>query len=852
MKSLLLMVLVAALLPVSKVMSQNTGDTIYVYHSDGRLHAFPSALVKEQRTTTKMFAVTAIDDTEYRYDLNAIDSVSTIGPDSLPHFEQFKFNNKYNDQVYQDVVCDISASNVITGSVPCIGKWLTPSFQLNDKAAVVYANGVQQLSKISRLKMDSPVTYTVTHDGWQVMRAVSNTVEEPEPTPEPGPDAETVKVELTVDMLSTNAPSNKPNEEGLAKLIDGDPNTFFHSTWGDGAYEKLPEDQAAYIDVKLPEALHKLKFYYANRHDSDNRYITILTLKASKNGADWQNIQVFTVEADALPSTAGGTFTSPTIDLGDDYQYLRFESTKTIYKNYLTMAELEIYKVLDVEPQEEEPQEEEPSINLDDYTIKFVPFGTDYLVNLDFPADRMTSSPAVYITTTYGIPPYSKVDYLDAKIRIDGAGVFPDMEETDVQIRGRGNSSWSTTSYSKNPYRLKFASKVKPFGLKNGKSWVLLANRQSGSMTSNAIGMKIAQVAGAAAANHIIPIDLYMNGSYWGSYNFTEKVGFSNNSIDIEDETVAARLELDTYTNDEEKIYYDNYYSLPIKIKEPDFSDETTETKLTVDDILRDFNDFMSYVHNKQDISGVCDVDTLAAFFLTNELIQNFELMHPKSTFLYKADYMRGSKYIWGPVWDLDWSYGYEKTSPRTYFQKYATLNFWTGVSMEKNQFMNDLRKAGEPLDRAIYKAWTIFMNKYLDEVIDYCDDYYAFAKYSLENNNNHVNANWSDRDNTNYATTTTNAKKWLRERAQYIYGTLTPYNIKIDEPSSWIDGYEAYTGDEGEDVPVGIDNLRKPTLFNVYDMRGVLLKRGATFDTFRDGLAPGIYIVNGKKVLIN
>ena len=153
MKSLLLMVLVAALLPVSKVMSQNTGDTIYVYHSDGRLHAFPSALVKEQRTTTKMFAVTVIDDTEYRYDLNAIDSVSTIGPDSLPHFEQFKFNNKYNDQVYQDVVCDISANNVITGSVPCIGKWLTPSFQLNDKAAVVYANGVQQLSKISRLKL---------------------------------------------------------------------------------------------------------------------------------------------------------------------------------------------------------------------------------------------------------------------------------------------------------------------------------------------------------------------------------------------------------------------------------------------------------------------------------------------------------------------------------------------------------------------------------------------------------------------------------------------------------------------------------------------------------------------------
>ena len=40
-------------------------------------------------------------------------------------------------------------------------------------------------------------------------------------------------------------------------------------------------------------------------------------------------------------------------------------------------------------------------------------------------------------------------------------------------------------------------------------------------------------------------------------------------------------------------------------------------------------------------------------------------------------------------------------------------------------------------------------------------------------------------------------------------------------------------------------------TLFDVYDLRGIRLKQRATYDPWRNGLAPGIYIVNGKKVLV-
>ena len=43
----------------------------------------------------------------------------------------------------------------------------------------------------------------------------------------------------------------------------------------------------------------------------------------------------------------------------------------------------------------------------------------------------------------------------------------------------------------------------------------------------------------------------------------------------------------------------------------------------------------------------------------------------------------------------------------------------------------------------------------------------------------------------------------------------------------------------------------RHASRFDVYDLRGVRLKQGASYDNFRTGLAPGLYIVNGRKVLV-
>ena len=125
-------------------------DTVYVYISPERLDVYPGRFIQSSEHTSRRYIITTTDGVEHRYRTSLVDSITTEAPDSLPRFSQFKFNNKFNDQVYKDVIADIEGDSLITASIPAIGKWLTPSFQLWDKMASVYVDGQLQHSKNSR------------------------------------------------------------------------------------------------------------------------------------------------------------------------------------------------------------------------------------------------------------------------------------------------------------------------------------------------------------------------------------------------------------------------------------------------------------------------------------------------------------------------------------------------------------------------------------------------------------------------------------------------------------------------------------------------------------------------------
>ena len=462
--------------------------------------------------------------------------------------------------------------------------------------------------------------------------------------------------------------------------------------------------------------------------------------------------------------------------------------------------------------------------------------------------------PRIDIDIENGNTVVSRNYYLNAGFKVTGNGTYNNFAGT-VQIKGRGNNSWN---YAKKSYRLKFAEKTKLFGLKKGKSWVLLANPQHGSLMANAIAMKIGQLANVAYTNHIIPIELYINGEYQGSYIFTEKVGLSNNSVDI-DEELAYMLELDSYY-DEVFRFRSAHSDLPVNIKEPDLQEfetgkvsssllesflhdncknsipaqslpGTSLTSIVISNfnarnemfnvIKEQFNMLDSIVCNNGNLGEVLDLDAAARFLLVYDLAFNREILHPKSTFLWKADITRNeSKFILGPTWDFDYAFGYVN---KEYFLNTPRGSLVIDNGLPGGRFFHALTNNRE-FQRHYYKVWREFVeNDCITEIMQYIADYYEFAKESFSNNA----LKWGD--NTDYAGLVPQMQQWIKNRHDNIVGNLTAYDIS----------------DLMEKSPVNSNNQEAVNKFpGIYTVFGERI-------TDTDNLQQGVYIINGHKKFI-
>ena len=722
----------------------------FVYLSNGGIDAYEKRTINEVYSENGNLYVPLNDGDVVVYVAEEYDSCSWYAP-LLPEMLTYKFNNKYNANLNVDVVAD-TVSDTIRFSLNAIGKRLTASFNLSDNNAVAYIDTVLQVSKETRVRFDEPVYYVVTYPGYNIMQSVKVSDE----VWEGGGDG-TEEINLTEDMLYTNKPSEVGDD--LANMLDNNPATCFHTVYG-ATYDATV---MPYITITLDNPVEKIKFYYMSRNHGNYNPMA-LNLYAS-DGMEWKLVKSFTAENDDLPLETAAEYTSPAIDLGGSYKYLKLEQTASEYhNNHMVFAEFRLYKVTDVS----EPEKVQDAV----YELKKVPFGRVYTIDVDWLTNGENPVPRIDINVDGGYLQIhnNKDTYYRANFRITGYGVYDDFEDS-VNIKGRGNSTWS---YSKKPYRLKFDSKRKPFGLTNGKSWVLLANAQTGALMANAIAMKAGQLAGAPYTNHIIPVDLYMDGYYVGSYMFTEKVGFGNNSVDVDDSHGNGyMLELDTYYDETYK-FRTNKYSLPANVKEPDLSDYTTDVVLEkFDAIKNDFNTFETALYNGETIGDKIDLEACARFMLANDLVLNQELGHPKSTYLWREDVTSpDSKIIFGPLWDFDWAFGYESTTSYCDISSSSSIFSSSMYGSAGYRFFYDLMNNKE-FKKYYYKVWQEFLEKgHIEELQEFIQDYYDFAESSFLNNYNV----WYD--GYNYESTISKVQTWLKQRHDYLLSNLEEYDI--------------------------------------------------------------------------
>lgn len=116
-------------------------------------------------------------------------------------------------------------------------------------------------------------------------------------------------------MLSSNAV--EPKEGALANLIDGNYATYFHSDWSTGDVK-----EPHYLQVSLDKAVQQFTLFFERRNTNNNNRPTKIAIYGSNDETTWTKAWI--LAADLPTAKNDSTYTSPTIDLGTAYKYIRF------------------------------------------------------------------------------------------------------------------------------------------------------------------------------------------------------------------------------------------------------------------------------------------------------------------------------------------------------------------------------------------------------------------------------------------------------------------------------------------------------------------------------------------------
>lgn len=370
----------------------------------------------------------------------------------------------------------------------------------------------------------------------------------------------------------------------------------------------------------------------------------------------------------------------------------------------------------------------------------------------------------------------SKESYVDMTIELKGYGVYDDMAPTQGTIKGRGNSTWA--QFPKKAYRLKFPKKIELCGLTKAKSYALLANYIDPTLMRNAIAFKIGEMIEIPYTNHSIPINILFNGINKGAYQLTEKIGFNNASLPIEDEEgilfCLDQDNIDEIYNGTTSVYGVNYM-----VKDPDFTEVSATTGESVSDMWnrwrQDFQKFESAIPN-DDLSQYLDVESLVDYLFVYNLTGNQEVNHPKSVYVYKEN--TNTTYKIGPLWDFDWAYTFGGNYEEGAVGPYETLLNTSYSARPGAKFFLGMVKNPNIKDEfnQLYKQkWEAFKER-LPELWDYIDEYAHTVKASAAENGeiwptDEANKSSGRRIGSTdiFPTHIKNLKTWLEERIKFI-----------------------------------------------------------------------------------
>ena len=315
--------------------------------------------------------------------------------------------------------------------------------------------------------------------------------------------------------------------------------------------------------------------------------------------------------------------------------------------------------------------------------------------------------PIVKIKTNQVVgPAMDKSSYVEGSLEIIGDGNFEGLEETNMKIKGRGNSTWwictdasAGAVVGKCPYQVKFGDKTSVLGMPEDKKWVLLAEKSDKSMIRNKIARYMGELSDLEYTPNAEYVELFINEDYQGTYLIGQKVEESSNRVDIGDDGYL--IEIDTDANN--RIDSDDIIFKPtiwssihtdgvFNIKDPDIDYGSDEFHL-IENYINEFESVLYSNNFNSPGSGYesyIDVDSLIDWFLINEIAKTVDARWYSSIYF---SYIPGEKIKMGPIWDFDLSYGNLNYSDAQYTSEfYIKQNNWIDKLYQDEVFVEKVK----------------------------------------------------------------------------------------------------------------------------------------------------------------
>lgn len=341
------------------------------------------------------------------------------------------------------------------------------------------------------------------------------------------------------------------------------------------------------------------------------------------------------------------------------------------------------------------------------YTVKFTDTGIPvvYLFTNNVPVD----SKDIYVS-----------GYMQIKNNLQGDSLFGGT----MQIKGRGNSTWSMP---KKPYKIKLDKKAGLLNMNSSKKWVLLANYADKSLIRNEVSFELSrrlQLMYTPASKYV---DVILNGTYLGNYQLTEQIDVGTTKINVEEQSAGANtlpaieggylLEADGFAASE-PVNFTTLRGFNFTVHYPADDVISNEQKNFISQYLSMVEDSLFSNQFADPVNGYqkyFDLESYINFYLVNEIIGNPDIFW--STYMYK--YRGDAKIYSGPVWDFDIAANNDErigdAVNRLMTDAAHEPKLWINRLMEDKTFRNKVRERWNAIKGSIST-----INGYVDQLALY------------------------------------------------------------------------------------------------------------------------------------